>query len=216
MRLTKHLSLLLGITTAGLALSSTIGFGSAQAANIQAFENGDVVGLFGSQFDVAPLTSASIRESATGSGRFRANTTANGLALVVLTEGLGGPNSDWLELIYGGNNLGGLGTETITVLWNSDADPSGLPPLLTGVTPQFLVETGAIQDVTALLIASATASGFSFPSNITIQVQSDVDEPVPEPSTLDDFGVALLGLLGLGGMARRRKLDAKNLATARV
>ena len=56
MRLTKHLSvtistLSLGITTAGLALSCTIGFGSAQAANLVASENGDVVTFLSSQFD---------------------------------------------------------------------------------------------------------------------------------------------------------------------
>ena len=118
----------------------------------------------------------------------------------MLTEGPGGPNSDWLELIYSGT--GGRGTETITALWNSDADPGGLPALPTGVTPVFLAETGGIQDVTALLIASATASGFSFPSNITIQVQSDAAEPVPEPSTLGLIG---LGLLGLGAMRRQRR-----------
>jgi hypothetical protein len=38
-------------------------------------------------------------------------------------------------------------------------------------------------------------------------------DPVPEPSTLGLIG---LGLLGLGAMKRRRKWDAKNLATARV
>ena len=83
------------------------------------------------------------------------------------------------------------------------------------MTPVFLAETGTSQEVTALLIQSATLSGFSFPSNITIQVQSDAGpEPVPEPSTLGLIG---LGLFGLGAMKRRRRnWDAKNLATARV
>jgi hypothetical protein len=101
---TKHLSVtiltLLGITTAGLALSCTIGFGSAQAANIQAFENGDVVSLTGTQFDLSPFISSVTGESARGNGIFTANSTATGNALLVLTEGPGGPFSDWLLVTY--------------------------------------------------------------------------------------------------------------------
>ena len=97
MRLTKHL---IAITTAGLALSCTVGFGGAQAANIAAFENGDVAVLSGSQFDVTAFTSTSNGESATGGGAFQANATATGSALVVLLEGQMGSFSDWFELIY--------------------------------------------------------------------------------------------------------------------
>jgi hypothetical protein len=39
-------------------------------------------------------------ESADGSGAYQANSTATGSALVVLTQGPGGANSDWLELVY--------------------------------------------------------------------------------------------------------------------
>jgi hypothetical protein len=177
-----------------------VGFGTARAANIVASETlQDVATLVGTQFDVAAFTSTSNGESADGTGAFIANTVATGMALVVLTEGVGGPNSDWLQLVYSGSAASGQ--ETVAVHWRSDADPGGLPALPTGVTPMFLLETGALQDVTALLAASATASGFTFPSNITVQVQSDAPEAVPEPATLTLLGTALVGL----GMARKRR-----------
>jgi len=79
-----------------------------------------------------------------------------------------------------------------------DADPGGLPALPTGVTPAFLLETGASQEITALLAASATASGFAFPSNITVQAQSDAGpERVPEPATLALLAVAIAAFGGL-------------------
>jgi len=170
-----------------------------------ATEDGDVATFLSSEFDRTPFTFTSDGESANGSGAFLANATATGSALVVLTEGPGGANSDWLELIYSG--AGGRGTETITAHWNSDDDAGGLPALPTGVTPMFLAETGGRQDVTALLLASAAASGFSFPSNITIQAQSDAPEAVPEPST---WVMMLLGVAGLGYAAYRT--SNKNVA----
>jgi hypothetical protein len=178
MRLTKHLSVtiwtLLGITTAGLVLSSTIGFGSAQAANIAASETGDVANLLGTEFDAGAFNVSSAGEQAVGVGKFLVNLTPTGKALLVLTEGPGGANSDWLELSYSGDHH----IETITALWNSDADPGGLPALPTDVMASFLAETGTSQEVTQALMDSATASGFSFPSNITIQVQPDAPESV--------------------------------------
>ena len=179
-----------------LALFCTMGV--AQAASIIASEDGDTAILSGSQFDRTTFTSTSIGESATGSGSFLANATATGSALVVLTEGPGGLPSDWLELTYSG--AGGRGTETITANWNSDSDTGGLPaiPVIPGVITQFLAETGASQDVTALLGASA---GGIFPSNITVRVQSDAPEAVPELTT---WAMMLIGFAGLGFAAYRK------------
>ena len=187
---------------ATLALFGAMGF--AQAANIMALENGDTASLVGTQFDITPFTSMSSGESATGSGSFIANVVATGSALLVLTEGAGGPPSDWLQLTYTGSG----NAETITANWHSDSEPGGLPPIpvIPGVTPQFLAETGGVQQVTGQLFTSAGGNGH-FPSNITFQVQSDAAEPgVPEPST---WAMMLIGFLGLGFAFRasRRKVS---------
>jgi hypothetical protein len=198
------------VFAAGLALSSALGPGSAQAANLLATENDDTASLVpDANWDRTPFTSTSSGESATGSGAFLANSTATGSALAVLTEGPNGANSDWLELIYSG--AGGRGTETVRAIWNSDADPGGLPALPTGVTPKFVLETGASQDVTGLLAASATASGFSFPSNITVQARSDAPETaIPEPST---WAMMLLGFAGLAFASYRASRRSISIAT---
>src|SRR5437763_319163 len=137
-----------------LALACMVGPGTAQAANIIASETGAEVGtLVGTQFDVNPFVATSSGlEFADGGGAFIANSTATGTALVVLTEGPGRTNSDWFQLIYSGS--GGPGTEAVVAHWRSDSDPGGLPPLPPGVIPLFLLETGGIQDITALLVAS--------------------------------------------------------------
>jgi len=186
-----------------LGLVCTFGLGTAQAANIVASEDGDTAVLSGSQFDITGFTTTRISpESLNGTGAFIANAVATGMALVVLTDP-GGGNSDWLELIYSGTG----NSETVQALWRSDDPVTGLPPLPTNVVPQFLLETGGSQEVTALLAASATASGFAFPSNITVQALSDAAEvppDVPEPASLALLAVALAGFGGLG-MVRRRK-----------
>jgi PEP-CTERM motif len=187
------------VAAAALVLSCTFGLGTAKAANLLATESAaDVASLVpDANWDRTPFTSISSGESADGSGAFLANTTGTGSALVVLTEGPGGANSDWLELVYSG--AGNPGTESVTAHWRSDSDPGGLPALPAGVTPEFLAETGGVQDVTSLLALSA---GGTFPSNITVQVQSDAPEaPVPEPTSLALLGAALAGL----GLFRSRK-----------
>lgn len=192
---------------AAFVLVSAVGLGTAQAANITASETiADIATLVGTQFDVTAFIATNGLEAADGTGAFQANQTATGMALVVLLEGVGGPNSDWFQIIYSSTAGGGFGTENVTVHWRSDADPGGLPALPVGVVPQFLVETGGVQDITALLGLSATASGFAFPSNITIQVQSDASE-IPEPATLTLTG---LGLLGVVSRYRRRRYSSNS------
>ena len=192
------------IVAVTLGLVGTVGLGTAQAANLLATETAaDIATLVpDANWDRTPFTSTSSGELANGDGAYFANAIATGMALVVLTEP-GGGNSDWLELIYSGN--GSTGVEAVRALWRSDSDPGGLPPLPTGVTPVFLLETGAVQDVTALLAASATASGFAFPSNLTVQVQSDAGpERVPAPGSLALLSAAIAAFGGLS-MVRRRK-----------
>lgn len=195
-----------GLVTIALGFVCTMGLGTARAANITATEAAnDIASLAGTQFDVAAFTSTNGLEAADGTGRFQANATSTGQALVVLTEGIGGANSDWFQIIFSGP--GGFGTELVTVHWRSDADPGGLPALPVGVVPMFVAETGASQDITGLLVASAVASGFVFPSNLTVQVQSDLDPAaaVPEPATLTLTG---LGLAGLVARFRRRRVSS--------
>jgi hypothetical protein len=185
-----------------LGLVCTFGLGTAQAANLLATEtaNPDTAVLTpDANWDITPFTSLSAGERATGSGTYFALLDRTGTAVVVLTEGPGGPISDWFSLVYTGANPGGAGAETFSVVWQSDADP-GITPPPPGPTIT-LAETGGVQDVTAAL----TALG-NFPSNITLQAQSDPPEPAPapEPASLALLSVALIGFGGLG-MARRRK-----------
>ena len=194
------------ISPAVFVLASALGIGTAQAANIVASETlADIATLVGTQFDVTPFTATNGLEASDGSGAFVANQPGTGgQAVVALREGPGVPElSDWLHLVWtvSGN------TVTMTAHWRSDADPGGLPPLPVGVTPTVMVETGLVQDVTFALSASALESGFTFPSNLTVQVQSDAPEAVPEPATLTLTG---LGLLGVATRYRRRRSSSNS------
>jgi hypothetical protein len=151
----------------------------------------------GTGFNITPFTSTSSGESITGSGAWTTSDVEDGTAIVVLTEGAVGPPSDYIMVTYTGTGS----TETITVKWVSDTDgvPLGIPAPPFGTTTEFLAETGGVQDVTNLLITSA---GNVFPADITVQVQSDVVEGVPEPST---WAMMLLGFAGLGFAFRQSR-----------
>src|SRR5438874_466324 len=139
------------VGAAALVLSCTFGLGTAKAANLLATESAaDGASLVpDANWDRTPFTSISSGESADGSGAFLANTTGTGSALVVLTEGPGGANSDWLELVYSGT--GNPGTETVTAHWRSDYDPGLLPALTAVVIPDVLASADVVLEVMALL-----------------------------------------------------------------
>jgi len=193
----------------GLALAG--GVNPAQAANLSAQEAGcvgqDVCFVPDANFDVTPFTQTSFTpatDTVTGSGAFIAIAPATGSSTVYLTEPGGGTKvSDILSLTY--SNQGG-GIEQITASWQSDGpnDTLNLGNVPTG--GHSVVETGSSQDVTALLVGAAPVGGF--PSNITVQAQSDV-EPVPVPklgpaASMVLLAVGLLGLAGPGFLRRRR------------
>jgi hypothetical protein len=135
------------------------------------------------------FTSTSSVESGTFRGIFIANTATTGSALIGFTERPGSSVlSDLLQLQW--TNNGNI--ETITGTFQSDPLAAPAPPTVT------VPENGA----TGVEIASLGIP--NFPSNITIQVLSDID-PVPEPASIALLGVGIAGIAGYGWRRRQRR-----------
>jgi hypothetical protein len=197
----------------GLALAAAVN--PAQAANLSAQEAGCPVGqdvCFTSDdgnWDRALFTQTtfnSATDTVVGSGAFMANSPATGSSTIFLTEANGTTVSDILTLNYTAQG----NTDTVTATWRSDGnDTLLLGPLPVGA--HSVIETGSSQDVGALLVAAAVGG---FPSNLTVQAQSDLD-PVPVPKLGPAASMVLLaiGLLGLAGpgFLRRRRGDFGNV-----
>src|SRR6267378_3815739 len=90
--------------------------------------------------------------------------------------------------------------ESITAQWRSDAEPGGLPLCRPASPPCFSrrpVEPGCHDSFGGF----RERFWFWLSQQLTVQVRSDVPEPVPESASLALFGSALVGL----GLLRRRR-----------
>jgi hypothetical protein len=149
----------------GVCLFCTVGLDTVQAASLLATENGATAVLSpDATWDVMPFhTIGAAGGIATGKGAYTTTAGVDGSALVVLTEGPGGANSNWLLIQYSGPP-GSPGREDVDVSWNSEDDLGNLALLPENATPEFLAGSGGVQDVTALLMASQPPTGSAFPT----------------------------------------------------
>ncbi len=101
-------------------------------------------------------------------------------------------------LVNGFNNQAGL-PPFIALVSDNNPDLAAIVPLIPPGSP-ILAETGALQDLTAL-IGPAVLPGVG---PLTVQVRSDIS--VPEPASI----VMLLGFVGTGliGLAWHRRRTA--------
>jgi hypothetical protein len=189
-----------------IALAVAAGVTPARAANLEAAETSS--GLCGGQtvcllpddgnWDVTLFTQSSYNaatDTVTGSGAFAANTGANGSATVYLTAA----NGTTVDAIFSSHySVTGSGGESFMASWQGDLDGA----LNLGTVPvggTSLIETpGVAQLINAELV---TASGNNFPSNITVETESD---QVTVPAPLIGHGLPVL--LAVGGILFGAKL----------
>lgn len=166
----------------------------ASAANINIIDLTDTLSIAGTQFDVTPFSSTINQETVTFTGSWVSNGGTNGNGIVYLVEPGTSIISDILNVSFQCASLTGC-QASINGTFMSDITGSlgTLPPGFTGVA-----ETGALQNVTTLLQNPASGASVTLPANLTIFVQSDINETgeVPEPSStiLMIGGLVLLAL----------------------
>jgi hypothetical protein len=171
----------------------------APAANINFIDLTDTLSVAGTQFE-GGFTSAINQETITFQGSWISNGGTNGAGIVYLVDPGTTVVSDILRLTFQcASATGCMASTTGTFISDITGNLGTLPAGFNGVA-----ETGALQNVTSLLQDPATGASVTLPANLTIFVQSDINESgdVPEPSF---FYLVLGGVVLMGGRIVRRR-----------
>jgi len=165
----------------------------ASAANINFIDLTDTLSVAGTQFEFG-FTSSINQETVTFQGSWISNGGTNGDGIVYLVEPGTMVISDILRVTFQCASLTGC-QASISGTFISDITGTlgTLPAGFNGVA-----ETGALQNVTGLLQNPANGAPVTLPANLTIFVQSDINETgeVPEPASIY---LMIGGLVLLGG-----------------